>query len=373
MFSLITIDKIGKRYTNLFLLISFVILVFIAGLREGTPDQLSYVYIFENTQSLISYLVNGPQEQFFRYGIELIDVKPPDGYGYGLEFGFILLVSVIKSLTANVTIFFIILAVIIIGPVVYASKRLSPYPLLSVLIYFSWFYYFNLGALRHALISSLLLLTIVFVVNNKFFITWTMYLISAFLHKVGLFIGIIYLVEKLKLKPRTYFAILMISFGIGIFGGLFILSFGLLSNYLPETWNEKLYLYQALSKSGGFDTNFSGSESIVKGSTIKQLIIIFVSSLYFSALRLKFGRTFDIIFGVYISSLIIMLVFIDFKIVSDRVSIYLSISEIILIPMVLSIVVNRDRKFILFLIFSLMFVQLSMLYGNQLPLYKMVL
>ena len=373
MFSLITIDKRGKKYTNLSLLISFVILVLLAGLREGTPDQLSYVYIFRNTQSLFSYLVNGAQEEFFRYGFELIDVKGPNGYGYGLEFGFIVLLSVIKSLTANETIFFIIFAVMIIGPVVYASKRLSPYPLLSILIYFSWFYYFNLGALRHALISSLLLLTIVFVVNNKFFMTWTMYLISIFLHKVGLFIGIIYLVEKLKLKPGTYFAILMISFGIGIFGGIFILCFELLSNYLPKAWNEKLYLYQALSKSGGFDTNFSGSESIVKGSTIKQLIIVFVSSLYFSALRLKFGRKFDIIFGLYISSLILMLVFIDFKLVSDRVSIYLSISEIILIPMVLCIVVNRDRKLMLIPIFSLMFIQLSMLYGNQLPLYKMVL
>ena len=62
--------------------------MFIAGLREGTPDQLTYVYIFQNTQSLISYLLNGAQEGVFRYGFELIDVKKtPDGYGYAIEFG----------------------------------------------------------------------------------------------------------------------------------------------------------------------------------------------------------------------------------------------------------------------------------------------
>ena len=373
MFSLITIDKRGKKYTNLSLFISFVILVLLAGLREGSPDQLTYVYIFRNTQSLFSYLVNGAQDEFFRYGFELPDVMGVNGYGYGIEFGFIILVSVIKSVTANETIFFIMLAGMIIGPVVYASKRLSPYPLLSILIYFSWQFYFNLGALRHAMVSSLLILAVVFVVNNKFFKTWAIYITSVFIHKVSIFMGIVYVFKKLKLNPRTYIAILMISFGIGIFGGIFFSSFKLLSNYLPQVWNEKFYLYQALSKSGGFTTNFAGSESILKGYTIKHLTLIFVSLLYFSALRLKFGNKFDIIFGLYISSIFVMLVLLDFKIGSDRVSNYLSISEIILIPMILSIFVKRERIFILIFILSLMFIQLTMLYGNQLYYYKTIL
>lgn len=257
-----------------------------------------------------------------------------------------------------------------IGPIVYASKKLSPYPLLSILIYFSWYYYSTLGALRHALVSSLLLFTIVFVVNNKFFKIWALYIISVLIQKVSIFMGIIYVVKNLKLNPRAYFAILMISFGIGIFGGIFFLSFELFSNYLPQAWHDKLYLYVALSKSGGFSTNFAGPESILKGSTIKQLILVFGSLLYFSALRLKFGSKFDIIFGLYISSVFVMLVFIDFKIASDRVSNYLSITEIILIPMILSIFVKRERIFILISIFILMFFQLTMLYGNQLWYYN---
>ena len=48
--SAITIDQRGKKYTDLSLLFSFVILVLLAGLREGSPDQLSYAYIFRNTQ-----------------------------------------------------------------------------------------------------------------------------------------------------------------------------------------------------------------------------------------------------------------------------------------------------------------------------------
>ena len=356
MLSVITMDQRGKKYTGLSLFISFVSLVLLAGLREASPDQQTYALIFQNTQSLFSPLVYGAKEQFSN-----------------VEVGFLALLSVIKTVTANETLMFIMLAGVTIGPIVYASKRLSPYPLLSILIYFSWFYYFNLGALRHALISSLLLLTIVFVVDNKFFKTWASYITPVLIHKVGLFIGIVYLVKKLKLEARTYFAILLISLGVAIFGGIFFLLFEFFSDYLPEAWNEKLYLYVTFSESGAFDTNFAGSERILKGSTIKQLFVVLVCLRYFSALRLKFRNKFDIIFGLYISSIIVGLIFIDFKIVSDRVSNYLSISEIILLPMVLSIVVMRDRILILFAIFSLMFLQLSMLYGNQLYLYKTAL
>ena len=356
MLSVITIDQRGKKYTDLSLFISFVILVLLAGLRESSPDQQSYALAFQNTQSLFSRFVYGAKEQLF-----------------DMEVGFAVLLSVIKTVTANETLMFIMLAGIIIGPVVYASKRLSPYPLLSILIYFCWFYYFNLGALRHALISSLLLLTVVFVVNNKFLKTWASYITPVLIHKTGLFIGIVYLVQKFKLEARTYFAILIISFSVAIFGGIFFLTFELFSDYLPEAWNEKFYLYVALSENGAFDTNFAGSEKILKGSTIKQLFVVFISLLYFSALRLKFRNKFNIIFGLYISSIIMMFIFIDFKIVSDRLSNYLAITEIILLPMILSIVVIRDRIRMLLPIVSLMFIQLSMLYGNQLYLYKMAL
>jgi hypothetical protein len=354
--SLLTIDQRGKKYTNISLFISFLILVLLAGLRKASPDQEIYAFTFHNTQSLFSTLLYGANEQFSH-----------------MEVGFLVLLSAIKALTADETLMFIILAGIIIGPVIYASKRLSPYPVLSILIYFCWFYYSNLGALRHALISSLLLLTIVFVVNNKFVKTWALYMTSVLFHKAGLFIGIVYLVKKIKPIARTYFVLLIISLSIAVFGGIFILIFDLFSDYLPENWSEKFYLYVALSESGSFDTNFAGSESILKGSTFKPLFVVCVSLLYFSALRLKFSNTFDIIFGLYISSIFLMFIFIDFKIVSDRVSNYLAISEIILLPMVLSIVAMRDRIFILFAVLGFMFIQLSMLYGNQLYLYKMAL
>jgi hypothetical protein len=354
--SLITIDQRGKKYTNISLFISFVILVLLAGLREASPDQKTYALAFQNSQPVYSMLLHGVKEQSSH-----------------IETGFMVLLSVIKMVTVDETLMFIILASIIVGPVVYASKRLSPYPVLSILIYFCWFYYSNLGALRHALVSSLLLLSVVFVVNNKFFKTWALYIIPVLIQKVGLFIGILYLIKRLKPKARTYFAILIISLSIAIFGGIFVLIFELFSDYLPVNWSEKFYLYMALSESRAFDTNFGGSESILKGSAIKPLFVVLISLLYFSALRLKFRNKFDIIFGLYISSIFIMFIFIDFKIVSDRVSNYLAISEIILLPMILSIVAMRDRIFILFAVFSFMMIQLSLLYGNQLYLYKTVL
>ena len=115
------------------------------------------------------------------------------------------------------------------------------------------------------------------------------------------------------------------------------------------------------------------TENILKGSSIKQLLVVLISLFYFSELRLKFSNKFDVIFGVYISSIILMFIFIDFKIASDRISNYLAITEIILLPMILSVAVVRERILVLFPFFSLMFIQLSLLYGNELYLYKIAL
>jgi hypothetical protein len=356
IFSAVTANARGRKYTNILLFISFVILALLAGLREFSPDQKTYALTFKETRSIFDLMI---------YGINYEDLE--------MEWGFLFLLSIIKTLTSNVTVMFILLSSINVGIVVYACKKLSPYPILSVLIYYSWFFYSNLGALRHAFISSLLLLTVVFVVNNKFLKSWFLYIASASFHKVGLFVIIVFLVKKIKPKLGKYLFILSFSFVAAVFGGLFYASFDLLYYYFPESWQNKMNLYIEFSSNGAFDTDFAGKESIIKGTTIKQLFIVLTSMVYYPILRGKFNDKFNIVFGVYLSSIILLLLFIDFKVASDRVSSYLAISEIILIPMLLTIVSLRERALILFVIFGVLFVQISMLYGNQLYLYKLVL
>jgi hypothetical protein len=353
MFSLITIDIRGKKFTNIFLLFSFLILTMLAGLRKGSPDQQSYALIFKNAPTLFDYI--------------------PPGNNYessNVEVGFIFLLSIIKTVTSNEVVMFFSLASIVLGTVVYASKRLSPYPLLSVLIYFSWFYYMNLGALRHALISSLLLLIIVFLVKNRKIKAFIGFIISFFIHKIGVVLPILYLIIKFDMKPILYVALITFSLIVALYGGLFLFSFDLLSDYTPENWHDSLDSYISLTKSGGFDTGFGGKENILKGSSLKQLFIVSVSLFYFSILKIKFQKSFKIVFGIYLLSLVSMLLLIDFKIVSDRVSNYLAITEILLLPMILSIMDVRLRVVALITIFSLMLIQLYLIYGNQLYVYK---
>ena len=368
IFSLVTASVRGGKYTNIFLFISFVILTLLAGLRDFSPDQITYTVIFKETRSifdLIAYGINYDDIIIYNRNNEAIEVE--------VEWGFLFLLSIIKTLTSNETVMFLLLASINVGIVVYACKKLSPYPVLSVLIYYSWFFYSNLGALRHSLITSLLLLAIVFMANNKLFKTWILFIASASIHKVGLFVVIVHLIKKIKPKLGRHLFILSLSFVIAVFGGLFYALFDLLYNYLPESWKHKMYLYTYFSSNGTFATNFAGKESIIKGTTIKQLFIVLTSMAYYPILRDKFNDKFNIVFGVYLSSIVLLFLFIDFKLVSDRVSTYLAVSEIILIPMLLSIVSLRERGLILFVTLVVLFMQIYMLYGNQLYVYKLVL
>ena len=65
--------------------------------------------------------------------------------------------------------------------------------------------------------------------------------------------------------------------------------------------------------------------------------------------------------------------FLDFKLIGDRVSNLLGVVEIILIPMLLSIVTSRERFYVLLLIIIVMFLQITLLYGDQFYYYKSIL
>jgi len=349
LFSIVSISKEGKKYTSLYLFFSFIAFLLMAGLRESSPDQMSYALVFEQTRSLFDLVEYG-----FNYE------------ALGFQWGFLSLLSVIKSITNNETVMFFMLAFINIWLVVYSCKEISPYPMLSVFIYYSWFYYSNLGALRHAMLSGMVMLTLVFVVNNKTLKALFFYLYSIAVHKTGVFVLSIYLVSKLKLQAKGYYVLLFFMISVALFGGAAYFMIELLYPFLPESWREKIYLHVALGR-------FSGQEDLIRGTVFKQLSILLVCLVYFSPLKKRFSRKFSIIFGTYFFSTAWLLLFLDFKIIGDRVSSLLSISEVLLIPMLLSIVSLQERIYVLALIIGVMFFQVTRLYGEQFYLYKSIL
>jgi hypothetical protein len=352
LFSIITIDREGSRYINVYLAFSFIILVLFAGLRHLSPDQITYSRVFEHAYSLFELLENGSNFD--------------DSELLNFNWGFLTFISFIKVFTSNVTLMFLTIAFINIWMVIYSCKKLSPYPMLSVLSYYSWFYYFNLGALRHATLAAVMMLLLVVVINNKAIKSFFLYLYALTLHKVGVFILSIYLVKKLKLKSKSYSFFLIVGLAIGFFGGIAYLAIELLYQFLPGSWQEKIYINIALER-------FSGKEDLFRGQVFKQLAILVACLFYFSALTKRYSDKFNILFGTYFVSTICLFLFIDFKLIGDRVSNLLAVVEIILIPMLLSIVTSRERFYVLLLIIIVMFLQITLLYGDQFYYYKSIL
>ncbi len=352
LFSIVTIDREGSRYINLYLAFSLILLVLLAALRDLSPDQITYAIVFEHTNSLLEWFKNGSN---FNHS-KLIQYNP----------GFLTFLSIIKVFTSNATLMFLTIAFSNVWMVIYSCKKLSPYPVLSVLIYYSWFYYSNLGALRHAVLVAVLMLLLVVVINNKAIKSFLLYLYAMTIHKVGAFVLSIYLLKKLKFKSKSYSFFLIVAFAIGFFGGISYLAIDLLYQFLPGSWQEKIDAHVAWGL-------FSGKEDLFRGQVIKQMAILVACLFYFSPLTKRYSDKFNILFGTYLVSTVSLFLFVDFKLIGDRVSNLLGVVEIILIPMLLSIVISRDRFYALLLIIIVMFLQITLLYGEQFYYYKSIL
>ena len=179
----------SKQLINLNSIFCVIILGLLAGLRVESPDQVSYAKIFTEAPSLVNLYH---------------DINKGNYDSTEYQWGFLFLFSTIKVLTNNETVMFLLLAFINVGLVAFSSVKLSPYPLLSIFIYYSWFYYSNLGALRHATLHSFLLITIVFIVYSKTLKSILLLLYTISLHKVGLFALSVYLVNKTRPQIFSY-------------------------------------------------------------------------------------------------------------------------------------------------------------------------
>jgi len=346
--SLLSITVEAKKYTPFLLFISFLILVLLAGLRAHSPDQPSYNRIFMYSLSIFEIIEYGNNFDDFPW----------------IQKGFLALYSLIKTFTNSVVVMSFVIATLTIGTVTYSVNRLSPYPVVSMLVYFSWFYYFNLGSLRHSIISAFLLLLAVFIFNSKYIKSFILILISGGMHSVA-YTSIVLFFGRFKIKKYLYIFTLIISIVIAISGGIVYLGLSKFAYLLPELTQIKIRRYI------GFGI-FSISNPIISGLTVKSVFLIGITIFNMDILYKKFDAFPIILFG-YAVSVFTFFLFIDFKIIADRTSHFYSIFEIILIPMLLSIIRKEDRLFAFFILGCFLSYQLTLLYGEELYLYKSVL
>ena len=155
-------------------------------------------------------------DYLFRYAPDYIKM----GQGIdiqNLEIGYKVIVWICLLITKDYAIIFAVTSAIIIGLTFFTIYKESPYPILSVIIYFcAGFFFHSLNLMRQYLAISVLLFSYRYLIDKKYLIFIICSIIACLLHSISLVFIISFLLcdrEVFDLKRTIIISILLLVFG----------------------------------------------------------------------------------------------------------------------------------------------------------------
>jgi len=201
------------------LMITFSVLIICIGERfKGNKIIKIGAYVLSTLSffivSAIRYDVG--TDYLYRYAPDYINM----GNGIditNLEIGFKLIVKICLFITKDYAILFAVTSAIIIGLTFYTIFKESPYPALSVTIYFlTGFFFHSLNLMRQYLAISVLLLSYKYLIDKRYIVYIISVIIAVLLHSTSAVIAIAMLLcdkEVFDLKRTIIVSILLLVFG----------------------------------------------------------------------------------------------------------------------------------------------------------------
>ncbi len=243
--ALIAIQYQFTPFENNYLLCFIVIfLAFLAGCQDVSvsKDYQNYQYVFNNIYEIIG-----------------------NGFYYLLAFepGFIAIVVFLRKIFESnycvaIMVFY---ALSSLSLKVFAIRRLSINPYLSLLFYFSYFFLLQeMTQIRIALASSFFLISLISLVKNKRITFIALVLLATCFHYSAIFYLLLLLFNTKNLNRRLYIAILMLSLILGI---VKLPLLNLLGNFDASSISGKLNNYIEISENGSIAVNVFNSLNIL--------------------------------------------------------------------------------------------------------------
>lgn len=306
-------------YSYLFILF-FVLLFFIAGFRPVGLDRDSENY----ARAVQSFIIT--------HNYNFITIEP----------SFYLIVNVSKFLFDDVVRgVFILYALLGVSLTLYAIKKNSSFPLLSLIVY-SCFYFVlhEMTQIRVGVAGAIFLLAIPDIVNRnlKSFLIKTA--LATLFHYVAIIMLFIYLINSKHNKQLFYLFLPLIGILCAItnVGRFFLMS---IINFLPEFLSYKINIYLALHEMGIF------TEINVFNLYYSSLLIIY----YFAIINTnKFKKEIDVLqIKILGWMLFTFYSFYFLPVFAFRISEFLGLVLIFILPDLISIV--REKYFISFVVF----------------------
>jgi hypothetical protein len=297
--------------------ISFFLLSFYAGFRYFVPDYGNYQADFLNVPNIANM------------SLELLNQI------HG-EYGYLFFSSIVKSLGGE----FVIVACIIATVSVYLNlkviTKLSYFPMLSIIYYYSHlFINKELILMRAGLASSIVLFGIFLLIKNKSYKQlFVSIFIAACFHLAAIISLLLPIVLMLKISNKKLLIILFVFYMLAIF-----------HVYPTNLIINTLSYFSLLPDSFAIYLGYESYQYELGAFNIKALLQIFTIAIlfWFSGLLQKQVKGFDVLFTAYILSTIILLMFGDFAILGARLATMLANVEFILIPSLILIFKVHER------------------------------
>jgi hypothetical protein len=313
-----------KSFSVIFFYSVWVILVVFSGFRFESIDYYGYLDIWNK----LSFDVIG--YPFYK----------ASGGTTGNEFVYASLTSLFKLVGLSFEFFVFFVALVSISIKLFFYKKLSPYFLFCIVVYMSLGFSKELGQIRNALASAILLFGLKPLVDRKF-CTYFFVVIFAFgvqsFAIVCLFIYWFYPIVKYG-KYFPYF-LLVFAFLASAFGGFFRF-FNFFVSYFPDAMSNKVY---------GYIDNIE--PLYYHPLNISFLIFGFVFLRY----REFIGHSNELLLGLvtyHIFALTFYFIFFDFSMIGGRIFELLSFSSIIVLSSVfLHLFHGVNRFFYIFFVF----------------------
>lgn len=336
-FAFLEISNISVRKLKILRIVIAFVFVFVAGLRYETGvDWLAY-------QSYFDEII--PLDEAFNF----------NSFGnifLTLDVGYSLLNSIIKMFGGNIQIVFFIVSLISTLLLIKNLKYYSNHVLTSLLIYYPFFFFvFDMSGLRQGLAIQIVLFSIKYITERKFYKFLFYILLATSIHWTAIILLPLYIFANKRISLRYTIFILLVSvvvftFKIKWMGAILGDLVGQLNAF--TMLSDKVTAYttnEVFSQERGWDM-FS-VYNFVRITLILFILHIFKDKISDSI------PSFTIFYNFILFELICMFCLFEFFEISERLRFYFTIAEVILLSNIIFVFRNHIiRIFTLLLLAS---------------------
>lgn len=267
--------------------------------------------------------------------------------GY-MEPGFTLLTS-INSTFFNYTTQLGCVAFLSIIPIAWKYNQISPYPIFSLMIWYSTTFA-NIFPVRQSIAIALFVLSWKYIEERKLKLFLGIILLASTFHITVLITIPIYFLWHKRFSSLTYIYTIIITFGISIIGDK------LISNVLyilgGDLVRQKLEFYLENS-SENFGSAYTPTQVLIRG-LINRSFIFFPLLFLLNKMR-NLDTKLNSYINLYFFSFILFMLVTPLSIALGRLCMYLDIIQAVLIPYIFTGSTTRKNKSILFILIVIYF------------------